>query len=212
MVIKVELLFSSHFYEKSSNEWCPCFTVHSFIIFYRCAVQELKVLQPFRNLLHLFPHFSVTQLISLFLLLFFFLLIRTLVCFCICVLYALSFYNTLNKPCPTLLLECAYFYEHIHFLHRSASPAQITIPATFNHFNRRYFEHLAFHWLWFSFFCGCCLSGEECGTVESFCSVTGCQRFSFTVTVGRSEEGLALCHFSGRACFMDMWVGVSVAD
>lgn len=66
------------------------------------SVQELKVLQTFQNHLHLFPHFSVTQLISLFLL--------TLsqgfnvFDFCICVLDALSFYNTLNKPHPTLLL------------------------------------------------------------------------------------------------------------
>lgn len=77
----------------------------------------------------------------------------------------------------------------IHFLCRSSSTARTTIPATwpFNHFIRMYFEQLAFHWPWFSFFCGCPLSGEERGAVESLCIVTGCQRFSFTVTVGRSE-------------------------
>lgn len=102
VVILKSLLWEVDTSKSSNVMWCPCFTVHSFIIFFRCPVQKLKVLQPFRNLLHLFPHFSVTQLISLFLLpldqgL-------SLFDFCVCVLYALSIYNTLNEPCPTLLL------------------------------------------------------------------------------------------------------------
>lgn len=178
------------------------------------------ILKPFTPVSSLFPHFSVTSSF----LFFFFLLIRALICLIlgcliralICLILLLQY---LKQATPYSIVNimfqgCVYFYEYIPFLRHSSSTARTTIPVTwtFNHFIRRYFEHLAFHWLWSSFFCGCCLWGEERGTVESFCIVTSCQRFSFTVTVGRSEEGLALCHFSGQACFIDMWLGVSVAD
>lgn len=43
-----------------------------------------------------------------------------------------------------------------------------------------------------------------------FCLVTGCQRLLPQCDQGRSEAGLALFHFSGWACFLDLCQGAFV--